>query len=58
MCGASLIGSVFIHGGVATPFELTDVMPLVADKQSLKNIEVFHIHTTGDAKYASDPRFK
>jgi hypothetical protein len=50
--------SVFIHGGVSTPFELTDAMPTVGKLQSLENVEVFHIHTTGDAKYATDPRFK
>lgn len=50
--------SVFVHGGVSTPYELTDAMPKVAAAQSLENIEVFHIHTSGDAKYAKDPRFK
>ncbi len=50
--------SVFIHGGVSTPYELTDAMPKVAAALSLENVETFHIHTSGDAKYSKDPRFK
>lgn len=50
--------SVFVHGGVSTPIDLTDALPEVAKHWDLRDIEVMHIHTSGEAKYGSDPRFK
>lgn len=44
---------VFVHGGVATPLGLVDA--LVADADRLRDVELIHLHTSGDAPYA-DPR--
>jgi acyl-CoA hydrolase len=42
---------VFIHGGVATPLRLVEAM--VAQASRLRDVEIVHLHTEGDAKYAS-----
>ena len=41
---------VFVHGGVATPTALVDA--LVRDARRLRNVELIHLHTSGDAAYA------
>lgn len=41
---------VFIHGGTATPIRLVDAMVDQADR--LERIELLHIHTSGEARYA------
>lgn len=41
---------VFIHGGTATPIRLVDAM--VDQAERLERIELLHIHTSGDARYA------
>lgn len=43
--------SVFIHGGAATPLVL--VQELAAQKDRLKNVEILHLHTSGDVPYAN-----
>ncbi len=43
---------VFIHGGAATPLALVDA--LVARAASLVDVELIHLHTSGDAAYADD----
>ena len=42
---------VFIHGGAATPLALLDA--LVEESSRLRNVELIHLHTSGEAKYAS-----
>jgi len=46
---------VFIHGGAATPHVLIDA--LIHRHNELKNVELVHIHTEGDAVYAK-PEYK
>ena len=46
---------VFIHGAAATPNQLIDA--LVNDAGRLRNVELFHLHTVGAAKYA-DAEYK
>ncbi|HEX9080900.1 MAG TPA: hypothetical protein VF768_01415, partial [Holophagaceae bacterium] len=41
---------VFIHGAAATPSFLVDA--LVAQADRLRDVELIHIHVTGDAVYA------
>ncbi len=41
---------IFIHGGMATPKPLVDA--LVADADRLRDVELIHLHTSGEAKYA------
>jgi 4-hydroxybutyrate CoA-transferase len=41
---------VFVHGGAATPGVLLDA--LVADAARLTNVELVHLHTAGNARYA------
>ena len=45
---------VFIHGGMATPQRLVEA--LVARADELRDVELIHLHTSGDAAYA-DPRY-
>ncbi len=45
---------VFLHGGAATPLGLVDA--LVDQAARLRNVELIHLHTSGDGKYA-DPEF-
>ena len=45
---------VFIHGGAATPIALVDA--LVREASRLRGVELIHLHTSGDAKYA-DPKY-
>lgn len=42
---------VFIHGGAATPLQL--VAALTQRHKELRNVEIVHIHTEGEAPYAS-----
>lgn len=46
---------VFIHGSAATPFRLIE--GLLANAHRLRNVELIHIHTEGNAAYA-DPQYK
>lgn len=46
---------VFIHGGAATPFTL--IRGLIEQAPRLKNVELIHLHTVGDAPY-TDPKYK
>lgn len=41
---------VFIHGGAATPHTLIEA--LVAEAPRLKDVEIMHMHTHGEATYA------
>jgi 4-hydroxybutyrate CoA-transferase len=41
---------VFVHGGAATPNVL--LTELVAQRHRLRNVELVHLHTIGDATYA------
>ncbi len=41
---------VFVHGGAATPQRLVD--GVVAQAVRLRNVELIHLHTEGDAVYA------
>ncbi len=41
---------VFVHGGAATPLEL--VAALVEQAPRLRDVELTHLHTSGDAAYA------
>jgi len=41
---------VFVHGGTATPIALVDA--LVEEAHRLHNVELIHLHTSGDASYA------
>ena len=41
---------VFLHGGAATPEVL--VRALVAQSRRLRNVELIHLHTSGQAAYA------
>ena len=45
---------VFIHGGAATPFKLIE--GLVEQADHLRDVELIHLHTMGDAPYAA-PRY-
>jgi 4-hydroxybutyrate CoA-transferase len=45
---------VFVHGGAATPLRLVDA--LIADAGRLRDVELVHLHTSGDAAYA-DARY-
>lgn len=47
--------TVFIHGGAATPQFL--IQGLMKEAPRLKNVELIHLHTEGDASYG-DPRYK
>jgi len=42
---------VFIHGGAATPEVLVDA--LVEQAKRLRDVELIHLHTSGEARYAS-----
>lgn len=46
---------VFIHGGCATPTRLIE--GLLSQAGRLKDVELVHLHTVGEAKYA-DPAFR
>lgn len=46
---------VYVHGGAAAPTVLTKA--LTARAGELRNVEVCHIHTEGEAAYA-DPKYK
>ncbi len=46
---------VFLHGGAATPLALVDA--LIGAASRLHDVELIHLHTSGEAKYA-DPEFK
>src|SRR5689334_16396209 len=41
---------IFIHGGAATPLRLVNA--LVERRHELRNIEIVHMHTEGEAPYA------
>jgi len=41
---------VFIHGGAATPLKLIDA--LIEQAERLDNVELIHLHTLGEARYA------
>lgn len=41
---------VFVHGGAATPLALIDA--LVHESNRLRDVELIHLHTSGDAPYA------
>jgi len=43
---------VFVHGGVATPQLLVD--ELVAQADRLEDVELIHLHVSGDAAYADE----
>jgi len=45
---------VFIHGGMATPHLLVEALVERADE--LRDVELIHLHTSGDAAYA-DPEY-
>jgi acyl-CoA hydrolase len=45
---------VFIHGGAATPNALINA--LVGEASRLHDVELIHLHTEGDARYA-DPQY-
>lgn len=45
---------VFVHGGVATPLPLLDA--LIEQSGRLRGVELIHLHTAGEARYA-DARF-
>lgn len=45
---------VFIHGGVATPQTLVKTM--VARASELRDVEIVHLHTEGEASY-TDPKY-
>jgi acyl-CoA hydrolase len=42
---------LFVHGGAATPFRLIDGLLEHADR--LRDVELIHLHTMGDAPYSS-----
>ncbi len=42
---------IFIHGGAATPSRL--ISGLLEEAPRLKNVELIHLHTMGDAAYAN-----
>ena len=44
---------VFIQGAAATPLPLINAMAEHGKSAGLRNVEVVHIHTDGEAKYAS-----
>lgn len=44
---------VFVQSAAMTPLELVDAMSL--RYQEVKNVEVIHIHTEGEAKYTQEP---
>ena len=46
---------IFIHGAAATPHRL--IHGLLAHASRLKNVEIMHLHTDGEAAYAK-PDFK
>jgi 4-hydroxybutyrate CoA-transferase len=48
--------SIFIHGGAATPHRLIELMMNEADR--LHDMEIMHLHTEGEAPYASHPAFR
>lgn len=48
---------VFVHGAMATPMELLDVMPAVGLANNLQGVEFVHIHTSGNGAYMQDKRF-
>ena len=41
---------VFVHGGAATPNALVDA--LIEEASRLRDVELIHLHTSGDARYA------
>lgn len=43
---------VFVHGGSATPLALLEA--LVQRAPELRNVEIMHLHTVGDAAYADE----
>ncbi|MGE0432889.1 MAG: acetyl-CoA hydrolase/transferase family protein [Planctomycetota bacterium] len=45
---------VFVHGAAATPLALLD--GLIEHAPRLRNVELMHLHTAGDGRYA-DPEF-
>lgn len=45
---------VFVHGGAATPQVL--LSSLVEDHERLRDVELIHLHTEGECKYA-DPKY-
>lgn len=45
---------VFVHGGAATPLKLIE--GLVEQAEHLRDVELIHLHTMGDAAYAA-PQF-
>lgn len=47
--------SIFIHGGAATPSFLINELLIQASR--LKNVEILHLHTMGDARYCR-PEYK
>jgi 4-hydroxybutyrate CoA-transferase len=46
---------IFVHGAAATPVRLLDA--LVADADRLKDVELLHLHTLGQTRYA-DKEFR
>ena len=46
---------IFVHGAAATPNRLLDA--LVGESARLRDVELFHLHTIGPAKY-SDPAYR
>ena len=41
---------VFVHGGAATPLALLEAM--LGESNRLRDVELIHLHTSGDAAYA------
>jgi 4-hydroxybutyrate CoA-transferase len=48
--------SIFIHAAAATPHKLIELMMKEAPR--LSEMEIMHLHTEGDAPYASHPSFR
>lgn len=44
---------VFIQGAAATPLQLIQAMAEHGKKENLKDVEIIHIHTDGEAEYAT-----
>lgn len=47
---------VFVHGTVCTPFALLNALVEHGEHANLKNVELFHVHLEGDAKW-TQPKY-
>lgn len=47
--------TVYVHGAAATPVKMLE--ELAQNSDHLRNVEMIHIHTEGDAPY-SDPKYQ